>query len=230
MLSSLQESLCFQFRSPSLLVAALTHPSYTHDHPDSGESYQRLEFLGDAVLQLILTEALFLHFPSEREGVLSKSRSALSKGSFLCQLAREVGLDRHLRLGQSEESTGGRQRDSNLEDAFEALIGACYLDQGLEATRALTLRLIGSLEQRLQHRDDIENPKGRLQEWAQPRHGNAALRYESTHVSGQDHAREYASTVFLFEQALGSGRGTSKKAAEEAAARAALAQLDTRPL
>jgi len=222
MFGTLQARLGYEFRDRALLERALTHPSYLHDHPEAGESNQRLEFLGDAVLQLILTTALFGLFPEAREGVLTKRRAALGRGIFLAGLAREIGLEEALRLGANEEATGGRLRDSALEDAFEALIGALFLDGGLEAARAAVLGIYGSLPARLGALEGSDNPKGRLQELVQPAHGNEALRYELVRADGADHARAFEVAVFLKDRLLGAGRGTSKKLAEEAAARAAL--------
>ena len=219
---SLQTRLGYRFRNPTLLRRALVHPSYLQDHPAEAESNQRLEFLGDAVLQLILTEALFALYPHEREGMLSKSRAALTKGGCLTGLALQLGLDACLLLGTSEEQTGGRQRASALEDAFEALVGALYLDSDLPTVSRVVLAIYGPLPDRLHQGIHEENPKGRLQERVQPRHGNQALRYEVIHVAGEDHEREYEARVSLFDQLLGTGRGPSKKTAEEAAARAAL--------
>jgi ribonuclease-3 len=213
------------FRDRSLLDRALTHPSLLPERPGLGESNQRLEFLGDAVLQLVLTEGLFVLYPAEREGTLSKRRAALANGTFLARLAREIGLDQALRLGTSEESTGGRERASALEDAFEALVGAVYLDSDLAEVRRVVSRLYGPLEERLAAVGDSENPKGRLQELVQPMHGNSALRYEVVRIEGEDHARTYETAVYLLDRQLGLGRGTSKKTAEEAAARDALDAL-----
>jgi ribonuclease-3 len=224
-LEALQRRLDYTFRDTGLLDCALTHPSFLQEHPDITESNQRLEFLGDAVLQLVLTEALFDLFPTDREGSLSKSRSALSKGKFLSDLAREIDLPDCLRLGSSEEQTGGRDRASALEDAMEAVIGAIYLDSDLFTARRVILGLIGSLSDRLTALKPSENPKGRLQELVQAQHGNFALRYQITKITGEDHAREYEATASLNGQLLGTGRGTSKKSAEEDAARAALITL-----
>lgn len=221
-LAALQARLTYVFRDPALLECAVTHSSFLHENPAARESYERLEFLGDAVLQLILTEMLFALFPGEREGMLSKRRSALSNGRFLSRLAGEIGLDACLRLGASEESTGGRERASTLEDAFEALAGALYLDSDLPTARRIVLGVYGSIPGRLALSEDTDNPKGRLQELIQPRHGNQALRYEVVNITGEDHAREYEVAVFLDDRPLGTGRGTSKKSAEEAAALAAL--------
>jgi len=226
-LEQLQSRLTYRFRDPDLLELALTHTSYLPEHPDVAESNQRLEFLGDAVLQLVLTEALFQLFPGDREGVLSKRRSVLTKGVFLVELARELGLDACLRLGTSEESAGGRQRAGALEDAFEAVVGALYLDSDLVVTRRIVLGLYGHLPDRLASTEDAENPKGRLQELVQPVHGNHALRYEVISVEGQDHARAYEIAVFLNDRDIGRGRGSSKKQAEESAARAALETLNS---
>lgn len=224
-LDHLQERLAYRFRSRPLLERALTHRSYLPEHPETAESNQRLEFLGDAVLQLVLTETLFGLFPHEREGTLSKRRAALTKGACLVGLARELQLDCCLQLGSSEEATGGRQRASALEDAFEALIGAMYLDSDLSTVRQALLALYGDLPARLAATEQEENPKGQLQELIQPTYGNQALRYDVIAVEGEDHARAFEVAVLLNGQRLGSGRGPSKKFAEEAAARSALATL-----
>jgi ribonuclease-3 len=123
------------FARPALLAEALAHPSLLAESGAAGTHNQRLEFLGDAVLQLVLTEALFALFPAEREGTLSQHRAALTNGACLAELAREIDLGRHLHLSPGEEQTGGRDRDAALEDAFEALIGAVYLDAGLARAR-----------------------------------------------------------------------------------------------
>ncbi len=223
--SALQERLAYAFRDPALLELALTHSSRLQDEPGAAQSNQRLEFLGDAVLQLVITHSLYLLFPGEREGGLSQRRAALTKGSFLAGLAREFGLDACLRLGASEEAAGGRDKASALEDAFAALVGASYLGSDLPTARRVVLSWYGDLAARLAAGGDNENPKGRLQELVQPVHGNQALRYDVVGTSGADHAREYEVAVHLNGRRLGAGRGSSKKLAEEAAATAALAVL-----
>jgi ribonuclease-3 len=224
-LTKLQDRIGYTFRDRALLVSAVTHLSYVAEHPEVKESNQRLEFLGDAVLQILIAEALYDLFPGEREGVLSKRRALLVNGTFLAQLAREIGLDACLRLGGSEESTGGRERQSTLGDAFEALIGALYRDSDIDRARRVVIELYGPLTDRLEGVEEEENPKGQLQEFVQPRHGNGAVRYETISVIGEDHAREYEVAVFVRDRQLGTGRGTSKKLAEEAAAKAALVAL-----
>src|SRR5690349_7080538 len=136
-LAQLELRIGHTFRDRTLLERAATHLSYLPEHPEAGESNQRLEFLGDAVLQILIAEELYNLFPTEREGSLSRRRSLLVNGAFLTELAREIELPACLRLGTSEESTGGRDRMSALGDAFEALIGAVYLDSDLYNARRL---------------------------------------------------------------------------------------------
>ena len=224
-LAALQKRLGYEFRTPALLLEALTHGSYLQEFPEAGPQNQRLEFLGDSVLQFIITDALYREFPGEREGVLSRRRAVLSKGEFLTRMARDLGLDACLRLNKSEDEAGGRSRASTLEDAFEALVGALFLDSDLATTRGLVLAWYGPLAERLVLSEDAENPKGRLQELVQPKHGNNALRYEVLATSGPRHAQSYEVAVFLNDSQLGTGFGPAKKSAEEAAARAALQTL-----
>ncbi|QYM80377.1 ribonuclease III [Horticoccus luteus] len=226
---SFQRRIGYTFRNVDLLERALTHPSWLQDHPEAADSNQRLEFLGDAVLDLIIAEAIFHADTTAREGDLTQRRKRLIEGRFLSQLALEIGLDAALHLSASEESTGGRHKSAALEDAFEALVAAIFLDAGLEETRRVVLGLYGPLERRLASTMTVDNPKGRLQERVQPEHGNNALHYEVVRTEGADHARAFEVTVSLHGQELGTGRGSSKKAAEAAAAAAALLTLDRLP-
>ena len=228
-LEALQLRVGYRFKDSAVLERALTHSSWMQDHPEAPGNNQRLEFLGDSVLQLVLTEALFSLYPDDREGELTKRRAILGKGLFLSQLARDIGLDACLRLGANEESSGGRSRDAALEDAFEALIGAVNLDGGFEAARQAVHGVYGDLRGRLAAMEGHANPKGHLQEIVQPEHGNNAIRYELLSTVGADHERKYEVGVFLLDRRLGSGSGSSKKLAEEEAARAALATLNTDP-
>ncbi|HEY5079238.1 MAG TPA: ribonuclease III [Opitutaceae bacterium] len=228
-LEGLQRRIGHTFRDRALLLRALTHASWVQDNPGAEGNNQRLEFLGDSVLQLVLTEALYALFPEDREGELTKRRAVLGKGEFLSRLAREIGLDACLLLGANEEASGGRSRDAALEDAFEALVGAVNLDAGIEGARGVVLRVYGDLAARLGTLEGHANPKGRLQEIVQPLHGNQALRYEVMGTEGADHKREFEVAVFLLERKIGSGRGTSKKQAEEEAARSALEAMDAGP-
>jgi ribonuclease-3 len=220
-ITALQSRLGHTFKNQALLLQALTHPGYANEHPEDGEHYQRLEFLGDAVIQFVVTEALFHLRPQEREGELSRLRVALTNGIFLGMLARELGIPPLLRLCTAEQKTGGSQTAAG--DAYEAVVGAILLDAGLPVAQAFILRTYGALETRLASLQiENANPKGRLQERYQPTHGSGALRYETT-ASGADHAKEYTARVFLADRLLGTGHGSSKKLAEESAARAALA-------
>jgi ribonuclease-3 len=224
-LDSLEARIGYAFRDRAYLERALTHASFLQDNPAAPGNNQRLEFLGDSVLQLILTEALFSLFPEDREGELTKRRAVLGKGVFLARLAREIGLDACLRMGANEEASGGRARDAALEDAFEAVVGAVNLDGGFESARKAVLGIYGDLKARLGSLEGRANPKGRLQEIVQPLHGNQAIKYEVLATGGAAHEREYEVAVFLLNRRIGAGKGTSKKLAEEEAARGALATL-----
>ncbi len=227
-LAALQKRLGYEFREPALLLEALTHGSYLQENPEAGSHNQRLEFLGDAVLHFVITDTLFRQSTTEREGVLSRRRAILSKGVFLTQMARDLGLDVCLRLNKSEDEAGGRGRASILEDAFESLVGAVYLDSDLPTTQRLVLTWYGPFAERLSLAEYAENPKGRLQELVQPAHGNTALHYEVVATTGPRHARVYEVAVHLTGKKLGTGHGSSKKIAEEEAARAALTTLRER--
>lgn len=218
----LQERIAYTFQQPALLDLALTHPSWLQEHSGQTESNQRLEFLGDAVLQLSLTEKLFSLFPEAREGELSKKRAALSNGTYLARIAQEIDLGDALKLSESERESGGHEKASALEDAFESLLGAIYSDSNFDTAKSVVHKLYGDLPGRLAQVIPEENPKGRLQEKIQPTLGNSALNYEVQHVAGDDHAREYEARVFLAGQLIGTGRGSSKKSAEEEAARQGL--------
>jgi ribonuclease-3 len=223
-LVQLQARLNYTFTNPALLDLALTHPSFAVERPGT-EHNQRLEFLGDAVLQILIAESLFQLFPQDREGVLTKRRAMLVNQNFLAQLASKIGIDACLRLGRSEDKTGGRQRPSVLGDAFEAFVGSLYLDGGLDRARAVVLPIFGDLAAQLAMSEESDNPKGQLQELIQPVHGNNALRYDVTAIEGEDHAKVFEVAVFLHDRLLGRGRGTPRKVAEEAAARVALLTL-----
>ena len=223
-LDPLQTRLRYRFRNRALLECAMTHSSFAVEPPTT-ENNQRLEFLGDAVLQILMAETLFQLFPADREGLLSKRRSLLVNQNFLSRLAQAIGIDGALRLGKSEEKTGGRERTSVLGDAFEAMVGAVYLDSDLAQTRAVVMPLFGDLTAHIALTEHADNPKGRLQELVQPEHGNHALRYELTGTTGEDHARIFDVAVYLHDRLLGRGRGTPRRVAEEAAARIAVETL-----
>ena len=223
-LNAIETSIAYSFQEKGLLIQSLTHPSYFHNRRQSGEHNQRLEFLGDAILSAVLAEALYLLFPNEREGVLSCQRSMLAKGDFLSELALQLGLNRHLRMSRIEIRNGGSERKSTLEDALEALVGAIYLDSDFATTRRIVLAWFGDLREALDGTEQEHNPKGRLQELVQPELGNDAVEYSLVEESGPDHDKAFLVKVTVDGVTQGTGRGSSKKEAEENAARAALAK------
>ena len=208
--AELQQRLGHAFRDENLLYLALTHPSVAHDANAPQPHNQRLEFLGDSVLGLTLAQALYEKFPDADEGVLTKSRAKLVNAAALADHARTLNLGAHLILSRGEENTGGRDRASSLEDAFEAVVGAIYLDSDFATVRRIVLGWYGPLAALLSSIEHTENPKGRLQELVQPRHGNDALRYEVTRIEGAPHERKFEVQVFLHESLLGTGSGKSK--------------------
>lgn len=224
----LETRLAFVFTDRELLQRALTHPSYEREKRIKCNN-QRLEFLGDAVIGMIIADLLFQHFPDEREGRLTQKRSMLVNGAQLCELAQELNLGNFLFLGEGEEQNGGRERPSILEDAFEALVGAIYLDGGFDAARSVVARLYDSLEERLASIALEHNPKGRLQELLQPKVPNDAIDYKLMDISGPDHARVFAVELWIDGIYHTSGEGSSKQAAEAMAARKALKKLERLP-
>ncbi|MEX0326042.1 MAG: ribonuclease III [Puniceicoccaceae bacterium] len=224
-LAPLEERIGYRFVDRALLQRSLTHPSH-HGESVQG-NYQRLEFLGDAVLGLVLAEELFKTQPDKREGALTRCRSMLVKGRQLSQLAKEIELGEYLLIGSAEAAQGGRNRNSILEDAFEAMIGAVYIDGGLESARQVALGIYGDLEQRLHLQADVHNPKGKLQELLQPSLGNDSIDYRVAEESGPDHQKRFTVEVWIDGECRGSGSGNSKKLAEEAAAREALEAIDS---
>jgi len=220
----LQERLGYVFRDPTLLRLALTHPSVAHEQGASMQTNQRLEFLGDAVLQLVLTRELYEKFPAFGEGPLTKARAKLVNRRSLAERARQMGLGQHMIVSRGEELHGGRERPAALADAYEALLGAVLLDGGFEAARDFILRQFQSAFGGLSVIPILENPKGELQELLQAVSPEAP-QYHVVSASGPDHDRLFECTVQHQGVELARGRGKSKKAAESEAALAALAQL-----
>jgi ribonuclease III len=223
-LVELQTRLGCQFRDENLLRLALTHPSVAHESGVGSEHNQRLEFLGDAVLGVVLTHELYEKFPEAGEGVLTKSRAKLVNAGSLAGHGRALGLGAHLILSRGEENTGGRDRASALADAFEALVGAIFLDGGFEAASRFVLREFAADFVKLDEPTGIENPKGELQELLQSR-SPAAPEYQLISTSGADHDRDFECAVLHDGVELARGRGKSKKIAESEAALAALKKL-----
>ena len=225
---SLQIRLGYSFRDENLLRLALTHPSVAHEQGAAVQHNQRLEFLGDAVLQLILTGELYEKFPATGEGPLTKARAQMVNRRALAQQGRRLGLGQHLILSRGEDASGGRERPSALADAFEALLGAIFLDAGFDAARDFVLRQFREEFGELEVIPNLENPKGELQETLQA-NSTEAPQYQLESVSGPDHDRLFESAVYHQGVELGRGKGKSKKEAESQAALAALANLQGQP-
>lgn len=225
----LEEKIGYKFRNSLLLAEALTHSSLGHETQKVHFDNQRLEYLGDAVLQLVSGEHLFRRFPNVDEGHLSKFRSRLVSGRALGHYASRIALGDHLMMGRGDENNGGRRRASTLADAFEALVGAMYLDGGLEVVQAFVLAQASEHLDSLYEEPSVEiNPKGHLQEILQalPVRPAAELprnpTYRILEQSGPDHARTFTAQVDWNGMALGRGQGASKQQAESAAALDAL--------
>ncbi|MCS7088907.1 MAG: ribonuclease III [Thermoflexales bacterium] len=215
-----------QFRDAALLERALTHASYANEHPEiAGGHNERLEFLGDAVLDFIAADWLFRNHPELDEGRLTTLRAALVRVQTLADFARAIGLPEHVRLGKGEEESGGRDRANILGDAFEALLGALYLDQGIEAARAFLEPLLAQALPRIMQANLDRDAKSRLQEWAQGTLG-VTPRYRLISSEGPDHAKMFTVAVWIGERMAATGRGSSKQQAEQAAAAYVLEHLD----
>lgn len=218
-LSSLENNIDYVFENKSILKQALTHSSYANENRNSGPFNERLEFLGDAVLSLISADFLYRRFPSMPEGDLTKLRSGLVCTASLSEYARQISLGDFLLLGKGEDANGGRERNSNLENAFEAVIAAVYLDGGIECARKFVLRFLDvSVETR---HINFKDYKTKLQEIVQESH-EETLNYVVTNVSGPDHDKRYEIEVHLNSNVIGKGTGRSKKQAEQEAAKQAL--------
>jgi len=217
----LEELLEHAFSDVALLARALTHSSRAHEEGDAIGGNERLEFLGDAVLDLVTSELLMRRRPDAREGALSRARAAAVNQAALAECAHRLDLGRHVRLGRGEEQSGGREKPSILANVFEALLGALYLDGGLPAAARFIERHVGPA---LDSKRTVTDAKTRLQELLQ-RRGLAAPEYALIRSEGPDHAREFSVQVQSGDDVLGKGSGRSKRAAEQAAARAALSLL-----
>jgi len=225
-LKAIQGQIGLAFNNNELLLQALTHRSYINEHGDTsiGDN-ERLEFLGDAVLDFLVGDMLYQRYPAMPEGDLTRLRAALVRTESLAELAHNLGLGTALRMGKGEETSGGRERVTNLCATFEAVVGALYLDQDLTAVRAfVTPRLDALLEQVMAEARD-RDARSRLQEWSQAEH-NLTPAYRTVSASGPDHQKEFIVEVVLGGRAVAQGAGRSKQAAAQAAAGEALRLLD----
>jgi ribonuclease-3 len=203
----------------ALYIQALTHTSHAEEH--GGEHNERLEFMGDAVLQLAASDLLWRRFPGAREGELSRMRRLVVNNRFLATLARERELGVLLRLGRGEARTGGRERESNLAGAYEAMLGAVYLSEGYEAVSSIVEAVIGP---RLKELQGTTNPKQILHEWVQATHKETPS-YQLVSTSGPDHDLRFTMAVTVNGAEIARGEGTSKRGATNAAAKQAAEAL-----
>ncbi len=219
----IEKALSLSFKDKDLLRLSLIHRSFLNENPGAfSESNERLEFLGDALVGLVVAQELFRRHPEKPEGELTTLRSALVRGDTLARIADSLELGEHLLMGRGEEASGGRERQSNLACAFEALLGAVFVDQGYEAARDFVLRVMA---------DEIpsvesvpKSTKSVLQERVQ-RRGVGSPSYRVVEMSGEDHAREFTSEVTVSGEVVGRGRGRRKSEAEAEAASQALKAL-----
>jgi ribonuclease-3 len=220
-----QKKLGICFRRESLLEQAFVHSSYCNENPDLGyPSNERLEFLGDAVLNFVVTEKLYKEFPEASEGELTDIRASLVCRDTLAELASSLELGDWLLLGRGEELSGGRAKASNLANAMEALIGALYLDQGIGKARRFILRELKRDLEEVKTGKTVLNYKALVQEFIQGE-GRPTPVYRLVEAVGPDHSKRFTAEILVDEEALGRGMGGSKKIAESQAARAAWEKL-----
>ncbi|MEZ4462339.1 MAG: ribonuclease III [bacterium] len=222
--AELEERLNYRFTSPSILLDALTHPSYVNEHPDVSTNNQRMEFLGDSVLGLVMATQLFASFPESAEGALSSGLAQLVCESALADVARSIELGAYLRMGRGEELSGGRSRSSVLADAYEALLAAIYLDGGLEPVEKIVATLHADAIQACQLTRSSQDFKSRLQKLVQGAK-SAPPAYRIVHEDGPPHERRFVAEVVIEGEGVAQGQGRTKKEAEQAAASVALESL-----
>ncbi len=223
MIKDLEEAIGYRFRNITLLQNALTHSSYANERwHNSLLSNERLEFLGDSVLGMLVAEYLFRNFPDRPEGELTRMRADMVCEQALAQIANTIGLGEHLLLGHGEDTSGGRTRDSILADAVESVIAASYLDGGMAAAKQFVDRFV--LHDVPVHKFHNQDYKTALQELVQQKK-NQVLTYELLGETGPDHNKQFEVAVLLNGQRIGAGVGSSKKRAEQEAARCALENL-----
>lgn len=218
------DRLHLPFQSLDVLQRALTHRSYLNEHPEALEDNERLEFLGDAILDFLVAAWLYNQFPEMREGQMTQIRSGIVGTHQLAAFARQLRLGDALLLGHGENEAGGRKRDTTLCGTFEALIGAIYLDQGLQLVSDFFEPLLAKVAEKIVDNNDEVDVKSRLQEWAQS-NGLGIPEYEFIRSHGPDHQKSFDYAVFIAGEKYAEGQGTSKQAASKDAARRALALL-----
>ncbi len=226
-LDDLQEKLGYRFKSLDLLNKSLTHKSYTHENKTRVKHNERFEFLGDSVLDLVVSEFMIYEYSDHSEGVLSKIRAAVVNESCLAEMARTIDLGRFLLLGKGEENTKGREKSSLLANAFEALAGALYVDGGLEPVRKSLFPLLKTEIEALENSQNYRDYKSDLQEYTQEKLG-CIPSYKVVRESGPDHDKRFEVTATVNDRVEGKGIGRSKKEAEQVAAMMALGQFQSK--
>lgn len=216
--------LGLEFNDPLLLHRSLTHRSYLNEHPEALEDNERLEFLGDAVLDFVVGAWLYHHYPEMPEGDLTRMRSALVHTEQLADFARQINLGNAMRLGRGESQAGGRERSALLCDTFEAFIGAIYLDGGIEKVEKFLFPFLETAAEDILINRKNEDPKSLLQEWAQSQ-GFYAPQYVTRSEQGPDHSKQFEVAVIIGGEVYAEGVGPSKQAAAKNAARKALEKL-----
>ncbi len=217
--SQLEKRLNYTFKNKQLIIEALTHKSYKKPYNN-----ERLEFLGDAVLDLIVGEYLFSKFPNSNEGILSKIRASLVNESGFTLLAKAINLGEYIFLSPAEENNNGRNKPSLLSNAFEALIGAVYLEAGLSVAKEISVKLLEESHPKIDLQSLSKDYKTALQELTQATHGVTPV-YELLNASGPDHKKEFEIAVVLNDKAIATAQGKSKKEAQQKAAKIALKRL-----
>jgi ribonuclease III len=224
-LRQFEEALHLRFKNPELLLQAVTHRSFVNEQQIVVTHNERLEFLGDAVVDFIAGEWLYDKFPDLREGQLTRMRAAIVRTETLAEFGKMIGIDRVLRLGYGEEASGGRSRSSVLGNAFEAVAGALYLDQGMEAVRSFLVPLFEPTLQSIMEAESTKDAKSRLQEWSQSQAERITPTYRVLQVEGPDHARNFTVEAWIGEQLVGQGTGNSIRRAEQNAAKDAISRM-----
>lgn len=224
-LDEFEQQTGLRFENRALLQEAMTHRSFINEQNDPTTSdNERLEFLGDSVLGFLTADMLYRRFPDVGEGDLTRLRSSLVRTESLAELAQICAIGETLRMGRGEEASGGRQRQTNLCGAFEAVVGALFMDQGLDAVRAFVMPLLERQLTVVLAEQLDKDARSLLQEWSQSAH-NQTPQYHTVSESGPDHEKTFTVEVFVDDQVLGSGQGRSKQAAAQAAARDAIKRI-----
>lgn len=223
---SFAKRLALPVRDARLVSRALTHRSYLNEHPEALEDNERLEFLGDAVLDFVVGAWLYSRFPEMNEGEMTRLRAALVSTEKLGEFGAQINIGSALRMGHGEEESGGRSRLAMLCNAFEAVIGAVYLEAGIDAVQAFLDPLLSQSAAEIRDGHGDRDPKSLLQEWAQAR-GNGAPNYRIVKETGPDHSKFFEVEVLVNGRAVARGTGRSKQAASKVAAREALKLLES---